>query len=51
MAFVECPERPSCPKCSMGMMRIERVQSEKYCERCAYECLRCGHTETRTGKE
>jgi hypothetical protein len=35
----------------MAMIRAERVENEKRCERCTYECLRCGQTETRKAKE
>ena len=41
------PHRPSCPKCSMHMIATEKVLNSKQ----AFECLRCGHQETRRSEE
>ena len=38
------PQRPICPKCGMHMTAMSEIKNGKQ----VVECLRCGHTETRT---
>lgn len=43
-------DRPPCPACNMNMITTDRLEEGKKNERRVLHCLRCGHTETESGK-
>lgn len=40
--------RPRCPKCQMRMISTSVAAAAKGFENRTFECLKCGHTESRT---
>ncbi len=44
-------QRPRCPKCEMRMVTIWSRPEPDGLETRAFECLKCGHTETRSGAD